>query len=810
MSMSSHKSFAYDIEVNGFYYNVLSATTLEVTYGDKKYSGDVSIPSTVTYSGKTYNVVSVGVKAFESCDKLTSIIMDENIKKIGDRAFYGCSSLKTYSFNTKNVGQYVFAYCTSLESVIVNISPIPVGMFMGCTGISSFSGSFSAVNKYAFKGCTSLKGDLNFKNVCFAEEAFADCTGITSLSITPSDWAIGGTRVAFRNAFSGCSGLTTIKIRPFPNNSESTISDLGYGFANCVNLKEIITENMQYYQSKNGVLYNNATLCFLPPGHSEVFVVPEDTKVIGEYAFSTFSKLRRIVLNSSITLSNNSFANCPKLRELYSYSKRPSDITIKGTAFNSQLKGKLRVYVPKGCKNEYQEVYPWKDFVIEEFDVISFDPYETSNEVDGINYKITSDTEVEVIHKDDYSGDIVIPEKVSINNKEYKVTSIGKRAFNINSNSNGGCPITSIQIPNSVTSIGSRAFRGCELLKEVKMPDNIACLDSTTFSACSSLESLVLPSELQEIKFSAFNDGCGLKYIEIPSKVSYVGGFAFQSARSLKTIVTSKGLKEIYYYAFSACGSLKTVVLGNNVEKIGFKAFLGCSQLSRIYSLNPTPPALNQRFDNGGSVWNYNLEYSFNNTFEGVLQEYVSLYVPIGSKEAYQNNKDWGRFTHIIEFDPSTFDPKSLLEYDIPIPFVGTWLGSYTTDGNKYKEQWTFRQDGTGSVTNWRDGEDDKSIISFTYTFTDYSISIKIRISEDAYEISHYPYSLSGDIFTLTKRNNTIHYYKQSDETGIYSIASFDDIKAIHSIRGEKLQTPSKGINIIRKKDGTVKKVLIK
>ena len=92
--MASNKAFAYDIEVNGFYYNVLSATTLEVTYGDIKYSGDVTIPSTVSYNEKTFNVVSVGTEAFAKCEELLSISMGNNISRIGDRAFYGCSSFK--------------------------------------------------------------------------------------------------------------------------------------------------------------------------------------------------------------------------------------------------------------------------------------------------------------------------------------------------------------------------------------------------------------------------------------------------------------------------------------------------------------------------------------------------------------------------------------------------------------------------------------------------------------------------------------------------------------------------------------------
>ena len=813
MSIISNKSFAYDIEVNGFYYNVLSATTLEVTYGDKKYSGDVSIPATVTYNGKTFNVVSVGIEAFAKCEELLSISMGNNISSIGDRAFYGCSSLKSYSFKTSNIGSYAFAFCTSIQSAKLNMKFIPEGMFRGCSSLSSFSlTGCSSIGAYAFAGCTALNGDLSL-STSVGSGSFSGCTGITSVTFNAYESIYIGV-----DAFAHCTSIKSVKL--VSKSKYGYIYDIGKGFGLCPNLKEINIDDYQFGELYDGGLYSKyingylisehkECLQFLTPQNSDVFVVPSTVRTINSYAFSTAGTLRRIVLGSSkISLIKGAFLNCPDLKELYCYSKTPSNIEfstppeiIRGW-FHEDLVNKLRVYVPLGCKSSYEKVWPWNEFILDEFDVTCFDPYVRSEEVDGIKYQITSDTEVEVVHKDDYSGDIVIPETVSIDNKEYKVTSIAKGAF-------WGCKtINSIKIASSVRTIGRDAFRKCESLKEIELPEDIIYLDTCVFSQCYSLKTIKLPTKLQGIELSAFVES-GLNSIEIPSQVYRIGGFAFQNNKSLRTIVTSERIKEIYYYSFSYCDSLKTVVLGKNVSYIGCNAFEGCRQLSRIYSLNPIPPYLNQRFDNGAIEMSW-IANSLRNTFNNIDTYNVTLYVPIGSTEAYQNNKDWGKFIHIIEFDPSTFDFKSLLENEIPTPFVGTWLGSYTIDGTNYNEQWIFNQDGTGSVTNWHDGEDDKSIISFTYTFTDYSISITIRHDEFSYGISQYPYSLSGDIFTLTKGNELIHYYKQSDETGIYSIASSDDIKVIHSIRGEKLQTSSKGINIIKMKDGTVKKVLVK
>ena len=82
---------AYDAEVNGIYYNLITkAKQAEVTYGDKQYTGSVTIPESFTYDGVTYSVTSIGECAFYNCSSLTSVTIPNSVTSIGDWAFYEC------------------------------------------------------------------------------------------------------------------------------------------------------------------------------------------------------------------------------------------------------------------------------------------------------------------------------------------------------------------------------------------------------------------------------------------------------------------------------------------------------------------------------------------------------------------------------------------------------------------------------------------------------------------------------------------------------------------------------------------------
>ena len=84
----STSALAYDVKIDGIYYNLISkGKTAEVTYGEENYSGEVVIPSSITVEGKEYTVTSIGWEAFYDCKGLTSITIPNSVTSIGDSAF---------------------------------------------------------------------------------------------------------------------------------------------------------------------------------------------------------------------------------------------------------------------------------------------------------------------------------------------------------------------------------------------------------------------------------------------------------------------------------------------------------------------------------------------------------------------------------------------------------------------------------------------------------------------------------------------------------------------------------------------------
>ena len=128
---------------------------------------------------------------------------------------------------------------------------------------------------------------------------------------------------------------------------------------------------------------------------------------------------------------------------------------------------------------------------------------------DGIYYNITSSTDltVEVTYErkainviSGYSGAVTIPATVTYNGNTYSVTTIGNSAF-YNSD------LTSIAIPESVTSIGGCAFQYCSSLTSITIPESVTSIGYSAFSGCGSLTTITIPESVTSIEFNTFS-GC--------------------------------------------------------------------------------------------------------------------------------------------------------------------------------------------------------------------------------------------------------------------------------------------------------------
>lgn len=242
--------------------------------------------------------------------------------------------------------------------------------------------------------------------------------------------------------------------------------------------------------------------------------------------------------------------------------------------------------------------------------------------IGGIEYYlIETELIAEVRRNTDCSGDVVIPDSVTCDEKTYSVTCIRDDAFraceSLTSVTIGNSVTTignyafaycsqlqSVTIGKSVTSIGDCAFHHCFSLTAIEIPNSVISIGDYAFCLNKSLTSVAIPNSVTSIGADAFSDCTSLTSVNIPNSVASIGGYAFSDCKSLTSITIpnsvtsieagafySSGLTSIIIpnsitsienRVFAYCYQLQSVTIGNNVTSIGESAFNGCYRLSSI------------------------------------------------------------------------------------------------------------------------------------------------------------------------------------------------------------------------------------
>ena len=172
--------------------------------------------------------------------------------------------------------------------------------------------------------------------------------------------------------------------------------------------------------------------------------------------------------------------------------------------------------------------------------------------------------------------------------------------------------LTTVAIPNGVTSIENYAFNGCNGLASIEIPNSVTNIGSNTFAYCTSLTSIVIPNGIKSINPNTFNYCSNLTNIVIPNNVTSIG-----------------------YGAFSDCSSLISLTIPLNVSTISRTALqIGSSSNKATITMKGLFPPTIQSDTFNASYLN-------------------KIYVPSASVTQYKNATNWANFADYIEADPN-------------------------------------------------------------------------------------------------------------------------------------------------------------
>ena len=146
----------------------------------------------------------------------------------------------------------------------------------------------------------------------------------------------------------------------------------------------------------------------------------------------------------------------------------------------------------------------------------------------------------------------------------------------------GLADLTSIMIPNSISSIGYYAFYGCSNLTTIAIPDGVTSIGDGAFTECSSLTDITIPNSVQYLGDSVFEECSSLTHATLSENISFIGYYLFYRCGNLTKVNIPDGVSYIDESAFYGCTNLQNTRIPDGVTSIGASAFFGCKQFTNI------------------------------------------------------------------------------------------------------------------------------------------------------------------------------------------------------------------------------------
>ena len=636
---------AITFEQNGITYKTTSEDTVQVGDGVNTMTnvkGKITIPQTVQYNGKTYNVTSIGEKAFMRVESLTGATLPEGINTISKYAFFGSGIKEMKMPNTvTTLGPSSFRMCQSLGKLELSnkLASIPENAFED-TAIKTITvpEGVKTIETYAFNSCKQLEevnlpasletiGSSSFwSNEALREVHIAEQSKLTKIAEKAFEFSEklksinlpAGLKIIEANAFANCTGLSSIGL-----GEDSQLESLGERalastaiktfyipeslktfdkrpLGGCTELHTIsVAENNTLFKSDNGVLFSKdgKTLLQYPAKKSgSTYNIPKTVNNIEDYAFQNVVGLDSLDIPNNVTnIGQNAFANST-INEI----KIPESVKTIGTGAFYKTNNIQEVVLPNSlsvlpkslfsnCENLTKVTFGAN---IKELPNSNFYNCENLNEI-----VIRSD-KLKTIPKGAFNGasesvKITVPTdevKTAVVNsgisKENVVVDPTLKPEDITFVEGG---ITYKTNGFDTVQVGDGAKAMTDVSGKVNIPKTVQhngktytvnTIGKNAFIRVNAVTAIDLPDSITTIEGNAFF-GTGITSFTMPDSVTELGNGAFRLCASLKNITLSSNLSKIPENAFESTG-LKEITIPEGVASIDTYAFNSCSNLTTV------------------------------------------------------------------------------------------------------------------------------------------------------------------------------------------------------------------------------------